>query len=110
MNLKVFEPHEDRILVKEIKKTEPEKTASGIIVDMVKSVVVEAEVLAAGAGKYIGDEGKLTFIPTVIAKGDIVLIGVDSGLPLTVGGEDCKVIRESEVIGVTGRIAVSENS
>jgi co-chaperonin GroES (HSP10) len=110
MNLKNFTPHEDRLLVKEIKKTEPEKTEAGIIIDMVKSPVVEAEVLSAGAGKYVGDDGKLAFIPTQIAKGDIVLMSAEGGLPITVNGEDCRVVRESEIIGVTGRIAVSENS
>lgn len=100
MNLQSFQPHEDRLLVKEIKKTEPEKTEAGIIVDMVKSPVVEAEVLVSGAGRYNMDG---QFIPTTISKDDIVLIGADAGMPITVKGEDCRVIRESEVVGVTGR-------
>lgn len=96
-----FQPLEDRVLVKPIKNTESEKSESGIILDMVKKEVGEGVVHAAGHGRYAGETG--TFIPTILAKGDVVLYGIHTGMPLDVPDEDGKktemrLMRESDIL------------
>ena len=95
-----YSPLEDRVLIREIKKTEPEKTASGIIIDMAKKEVLEGEVINVGQGRYASETG--TFIPTCLNKGDLVLYGKNNGMPITIengnGKEDVVLMRESEVL------------
>jgi co-chaperonin GroES (HSP10) len=95
-----YEPLEDRVLIREVKKTEPEKTAGGIITDMVKKEVKEGEVVAVGQGYTARDTG--TFIPTILHKGDIVLYGINAGMPIEIqngnGKEECRLMRESDVL------------
>lgn len=97
----IYQPLEDRILVKHIKKTEPEKTQSGIILDTIKKETTEAEVLSVGVGIYARETG--VFMPTVLAKGDFVLVGAEHGMPLEITNEsgekvDCRVMREADVL------------
>ncbi len=103
---KLYEPLEDRILVKPIKKTEPETTASGLIVDMKKKEVLEGEVLNVGIGRHAYETGH--FIPTVLRKGDIVLYGINQGMPIEVPNEsgskdECVVMREGDVLFLISR-------
>ena len=100
---KKFEPLEDRILVKPIKKSEPEKTESGIILDTIKKEIAEGVVVAAGEGYTARDTG--LFVPTVLRKGDIVLYGLNAGMPLDVpneeGGKDeCRLMREGDILAL----------
>lgn len=101
-----YSPLEDRVLVRVIKKTEPETSESGIILDTMKKEVTEAEVYSVGAGRYAGETGN--FIPTVLSAGDIVLIGVNGGMPVDIPTEDgkkeeMKLLREGDVLMLIGR-------
>lgn len=101
MSYKIFDPLEDRILVKPIKSAEPEKTASGIITDTIKKDTAEGVVVAAGQGYIARDTG--TPVSTVLRKGDVVLFGVNAGMPLDVPNEDggkdeCRLMREGDIL------------
>lgn len=101
-----YQPLEDRVLIKPIKKTESEITASGIITDMKKKEVTEGEVVAVGGGRYAGETG--VFMPTVLAKGDIVLYGINQGMKIDIPNaegiiEEHIVIREGDVLFLISR-------
>lgn len=99
--IQIFEPLEDRVLILPIKKTESEKTAAGIITDTIKKEIRQGEVVAVGPGRYAGETGN--FMPTLLHKGDLVIIGVESGLPISVPREngvvdECVILREADVL------------
>lgn len=101
-----YQPLEDRVIVKEIKKTDPETTAGGIITDMVKKPTKEGEVVSVGVGRYATETG--AFMPTVLHKGDIVLYGAEHGMPIdipnTEGGKDqCVLMREGDILIFIGK-------
>lgn len=105
-----YSPLEDRLLVRVIKKTEPEKTESGIITDMGKKEVTEAEVYAIGIGRYATETG--VFMPTALHKGDTVLVGIKSGMPIDIPLEDgtkveMKLMRESDVLALIKKKEIS---
>lgn len=92
---------EDRVLVKEIKKTELEVTDGGIIdPNLVKKPVAEGLVISVGEGCYARDTG--VFMPTRLAKGDKVLYGSSQGLPITIdngeGKEEVLIMREGDIL------------
>jgi co-chaperonin GroES (HSP10) len=96
-----YSPLEDRILIKPIKKTEPETTAGGIITDTIKKEVAEGLVVSAGQGFTARDTG--VFVPTWVKKGDMVLYGVHAGMPIDIpneeGGKDaCLLMREGDIL------------
>lgn len=98
-----YQPLEDRVLIKPIKNTEPEKTESGIITDMAKKETAEGIIVASGEGYTTRDTG--VFIGNVLKKGDIVLYGINAGMPLDVpneiGGKDeCRLMREGDVLAL----------
>jgi len=99
------EPLEDRILVRQLKKKEVEKTDGGIIIpDSAKREVAEGIVVAAGQGRYAGDSG--VFIPCMLAKGDKILCGAENGkirgMPVDIEAEEGKeeliLMREGDVL------------
>ncbi len=101
MSFDVYTPLEDRVLIKPIKKTESEKSDGGIILDPVKKEVIEGIVFAIGEGKYAPENG--TFIPNVLRKGDRVLYGINSGMPLEIPDEEGKktemrLLREGDIL------------
>lgn len=96
-----FQPLEDRVLIKPIKKTEPEKTEAGIILDMKKKEVGEGIVHAVGNGRFASETG--AFMENVLRKGDIVLYGLNVGMALDVPNGDgekteMRLMRESDVL------------
>ena len=95
-----YTPTENRIVVLEQKNTEPETTQAGIITDMAKKKVLKGEVLAAGAGRYAGETG--AFIPCIIAKGDTILFGANSGMALEIEVDgvktEVKLLNEMDVL------------
>lgn len=96
-----YTPLEDRVLVRIEKKTEPETTAAGIITDMGTKEVTNAVVFAVGQGRYAGETGLL--IPTMVCKGDVVLVGVNNGMPIDVVNEsgqkeEMKLMREGDIL------------
>lgn len=101
MSKQEYQPLEDRVLIKPIKKGE-EVTAGGIVVaETVKRETSEGVVIACGDGYTTRDTG--VFIQTLLKKGDIVLYGINSGMPIEVpnesGGKDeCRLMREGDVL------------
>lgn len=95
-----YQPLEDRVLLKEIKRTELEKTEAGVLIADLAHKTIEATVVAVGPGRYASENG--AFISTVLGKNDTVLIGVGSGLPLTLdmgnGREDFLLMREADIL------------
>lgn len=100
-------PLEDRILVKPIKKSDIEKTDGGIFIpDVVKKDVSEGEVISVGNGRYAIETG--VFIPNYLYPGDKVLFGSQQGMPVDVGGEELRIMRESDVLLLIERKKTNE--
>ena len=89
-----LEPLEDRIVVKRLEAEE--KTAGGIVLpDTAKEKPQKGEVLAVGPGKMM-DDGKRA--PMEVKVGDKVLFGKYSGTEVKVSGEECLIMRESDLL------------
>ena len=93
-----FKPLADRILVKPLEAKE--QTKGGIVIpDTAKEKPQEGKIIAVGEGKK-SDEGKI--IAVSLKVGDKVLYGKYSGTEITLGGEECLIIREDDVLGIVG--------
>jgi chaperonin GroES len=91
-------PLQDRILVQRVK--EEEKTKGGIIIpDTAKEKPAEGRVIAAGIGK-LSEEGNR--IALEVKKGDRILFGKYSGTEVKIEGEEYIIMREDDVLGITG--------
>lgn len=89
-------PLEDRIVVKP--QDAEEKTAGGIVLpDTAREKPLMGKVIAVGAGKLL-DNGSRTAMN--VKKNDVVLYGKYSGSDIEIDGEDYKILRESEVLGI----------
>jgi len=87
-------------------RSEPEKTAGGIIIpDVAKEKPQEGEVLSIGGGRYKEEEdqkGKVIdrkFVPTVVKPGDRVLYEKYGGTKVEIGGEEFVLVREDNILG-----------
>jgi chaperonin GroES len=89
-------PLYDRVV---LKRTEPAETVKGgiIIPDTAKEKPMEAEVVAAGEGKF-DDNGKR--VPMSVKAGDRVLIGKYSGTEVKLDGVDHVIVREDEILAI----------
>ena len=88
-------PLSDRVIVK---MTEVEETtASGIILaSSAKEKPMVAEVIAVGPGGVVdGKEVKMT-----VKVGDKVLTSKYSGTEVKVDGEECTIVRQSDILAV----------
>ncbi len=93
-----FRPLHDRVLVRRVEAEE--KTAGGIIIpDSAKEKPAEGEVVAVGAGAK-AEDGKVT--PLDVKAGDRVLFGKWSGTEVKIDGEDLLIMKESDILGITG--------
>jgi len=89
-------PLEDRVVVKP--QEAESKTAGGIVLpDTAKEKPLTGKVIAVGTGKLL-DDGKRAAMS--VKKNDVVLFGKYSGSEVQVEGEDYKILRESEILGV----------
>ena len=89
-----LQPLEDRIVIKRLEAEE--KTAGGIVLpDTAKEKPQRGEVLAVGPGKLL-DNGKRVALEVKV--GDIVLFGKYSGTEVKVSGEECLIVRESDLL------------
>ena len=89
-----FRPLHDRIVVRRIDAEE--KTAGGIIIpDTAKEKPQRGKVLAVGPGKLLdsGKRGELS-----VAVGDEVIYGKYGGTDIELGGDDVKILRESDIL------------
>ena len=85
-----------RVLVKRIELDE-QKTDGGIfLLDTAKEKPQEAEVIALGTGK--NDEGEI--IEFSVKVGDKVLISKYGGTEVKVGGDECVLVNESDILGI----------
>jgi chaperonin GroES len=91
-------PLQDRIVVKRVESEG--KTKGGIIIpDTAKEKPIEGKVVAVGSGKVTKD-GKVR--PVDVKVGDVVLFGKYSGTEIKIDGEEHVLIREEDVLAVTG--------
>jgi chaperonin GroES len=87
-------PLDDRVVLKVLDAEE--KTAGGIVLpDTAKEKPQRGKITAVGDGK-LGKDGKR--IKPDVKKGDVVLFGKYAGSDVKVGGEDYKILRESEIL------------
>ena len=93
-----LQPLDDRIVIRRLEAEE--KTAGGIVLpDTAKEKPQKGEILAAGPGKLLED-GKRA--PMEVKVGDTVLFGKYSGTEVKVSGEECLIIRESDLLAKLG--------
>ena len=93
-----FRPLHDRVVVKRLEGEE--KTKGGIIIpDTAKEKPQEGEVVAVGPGTR-DDAGKLVALD--VKAGDRVLFGKWSGTEVKVDGQDLRIMKESDIMGVVG--------
>ena len=91
-----FRPLHDRVVVRRVESEE--KTAGGIIIpDTAKEKPQEGEVVAVGPGGRDDDGG---LIPMDVKAGDRVLFGKWSGTEVKLNGEDLRIMKESDIMGV----------
>ena len=89
-------PLNDRVIVSNL--AADEKTAGGVILpDTAKEKPNKGKVLSVGPGKRL-DDGKLVALG--VKKGDVVYYGKYSGTEVKVEGEDYKILREEDVLGI----------
>ena len=93
-----FKPLHDRVLVSRVESDQ--KTAGGIIIpDTAQEKPMEGEVLEVGSGAR-DDSGKLQ--PLDVKEGDTVLFGKWSGTEVKIDGKDLLIMKESDIMGITG--------
>ena len=91
-----LKPLDDRIVVKP--QEAEEKTAGGIVLpDTAKEKPMMGKVIAIGNGK-LTDDGKR--VPVAVKKNDIVLYGKYGGSDVEIDGQEYKILRESEILGI----------
>lgn len=89
-------PLEDRVVIKP--QEAEEKTAGGIVLpDTAKEKPLMGKVISVGPGKLM-DNGKRAAI--AVKKDDTVLFGKYGGNDVELDGEDYKILRESDILGV----------
>jgi chaperonin GroES len=87
-------PLEDRLVIRRLEAEE--KTAGGIVLpDTAKEKPQRGEVLAVGPGKLL-ENGKRAALEVKV--GDTVLFGKYSGTDVKIQGEECLILRESDLL------------
>tara|TARA_B100001093_G_scaffold212039_1_gene203523 strand:+ start:412 stop:798 length:387 start_codon:yes stop_codon:yes gene_type:complete len=93
-----FRPLHDRVVIRRMESEA--KTAGGIIIpDTAKEKPMEGKVVSVGPGAR-DDNGRIT--PLDVKAGDTVLFGKWSGTEVKIDGEDLLIMKESDIMGVTG--------
>jgi len=85
-----------RVLVKRIEENEQKSEGGIFLPDTAKEKPQEAEVLALGNGK--NDEGEV--IEFSVKVGDKVLISKYGGTEVKIGGDECLILNESDILGI----------
>lgn len=91
MKIKVT-PLYDRVLLERLEES-PDPDKKVVIPDSAKEPPLQAEVVAVGVGRWEGSQ----WIPLLLKKGDIVLIGKFAGTDITIGDEEYLIVREEEI-------------
>ena len=95
-----LKPVNDKIVVKENKKSKEEKTVGGIILpDTVEEgALLEGKVVAVGDGMYSANG---TLIPVVVSEGDIILYSKHAAKSeYKIDGEDYMIMSINEVMSI----------
>ncbi len=96
-------PLQDRVVIKRLDGET--KTKGGIIIpDSAKEKPIEGRVVAVGNGKA-SKGGKVR--PLEVKVGDTVLFGKYSGTEVKLDGEEHVLLREDDILAVTGTAAAS---
>lgn len=91
-----LKPLGDRILVKRAEAEQ--KTAGGILIpDTAKEKPIEGTVIAVGPGAR---DAQGALIAMDVKEGDRILFGKWSGTEVKLAGEECIVMKESDVFGI----------
>jgi chaperonin GroES len=91
-----LKPLHDRVVVTPL--AADEKTAGGVIIpDTAKEKPSKGKVVAVGPGKTLED-GKVVALG--VKTGDVVYYGKYSGTEVKVAGEEFKILREEDVLGI----------
>ena len=85
-----------RVLVKRIEQDEQKSEGGIFLPDTAKEKPQEAEVVALGNGK--NDDGEI--VEFSVSVGDQVLISKYGGTEVKVGGDECVIVNESDILGV----------
>jgi chaperonin GroES len=89
-------PLNDRVVI-EVLEAES-KTAGGIVLpDTAKEKPQRGRVLAVGPGRAL-DSGKRAKVE--VKKGDIVLFAKYGGDEVEIGGKDCRILSESDILAI----------
>jgi chaperonin GroES len=89
-------PLNDRVVVSPL--SAEEKTAGGVILpDTAREKPNKGRVIAAGPGR-LGDDGKRRGLS--LRPGDVVWYGKYAGTEVKVDGQELKILREEDVLGV----------
>lgn len=89
-------PIDDRVVVQPSEAKD--KTDSGIILpESAKEKPLTGKVIAVGPGK-LNDDGSRSELS--VKKGDTVLYGKYGGTEIELDGDEVKILRESEILGV----------
>jgi chaperonin GroES len=89
-------PLDDRIVVKP--QDAETKTAGGIVLpDSAKEKPLAGKVISVGPGRML-DNGKRAEV--AVKKGDTVLFGKYGGNDIKIDGEEYKILRESDILGI----------
>ena len=90
-------PLHDRLIVERLSE-DSEQVVGGIIIpDTAKEKPQQGKVIAAGKGK-VKDDG--TIAPLDVKAGDTVLFGKYSGQEIKLDGDEFRIMREDEILGV----------
>lgn len=91
-------PLDDRIVVQPLEAEE--KSAGGILLpDAAKEKPQRGTVLAVGEGRLTDDGNRIAL---TVKVGDQVLYGKYAGTEIKYQGDELKILRESEVLGLLG--------
>jgi chaperonin GroES len=89
-------PLDDRIVVKP--QDAETKTAGGIVLpDSAKEKPLAGKVISVGPGRML-DNGKRAEV--AVKKGETVLFGKYGGNDIKIDGEEYKILRESDILGI----------
>jgi len=91
-------PMADRVVVQALE--EAQQTKGGLYIpDTAKEKPQQGKVIAVGPGK-LADSGER--LKPDVKEGDTILYGKYSGTEVTVDGEEYLILRESDILAITG--------
>ena len=85
-----------RVLVKRIELDEQKSEGGIFLPDTAKEKPQEAEVVALGNGK--NDDGEI--VEFSVKVGDTLLISKYGGTEVKIGGDECVLVNESDILGI----------